>query len=716
MSIGKRNKDHAARCNEFDPRVSFAAPKSEDPLRFWTAYQSDNVLVDLHPFANGEMENSHFSGGGNWAGPYSGRPKLIEQLAPAIQAQAALAAPGTVKAMMAALRAWWRLFDSIEEILDLNGRAPVRVESVADLNSLHEAAAHRNGMRKSNFLQFVRVVNATRKLGTPRLPELPWSAPKHADPLRSLIPEEQARSIKTYLKQDWERVRRTWAHSLVLLAEVERRAVEDPESNDLPVGSVSTPSFSKEDERLLVNLQHLVRIQKNTGKTLPSSAELSDGMRKNPIFCEGNERRVMRGILFPTVEEMDIAFHLALMNSGWNPSTLANLDGNSPDLVSHHPKNPSQIVLSVRDDENDEIAMQANKPRARGATQFCVGLRKHTASPPMIVATYSERVAALRVQLKLDFQNASTKLAAMQAENREKTHVERQFKIVQRLQKGCRSVWLYVDLKGKINWINHDQMDRYAKRDGTKGTVSYLVRVVERLNDERTQRGNSAIPSITISDFRDIYARWVYTQSEGNLLAVMLALGHASLASTWTYVDNNLIGAENDEHVRRFMGHLFGELSHGRLDLTILAQLVRHGSLTPEMQMRLDEYRIAMRSRIGVACKDPRHPPAHVAPMHKEGRLCGTQRCMHACPNARFLPESLDGMSMRVEELIRISENLPRESWLQAKFQEELDEGEYLLHTLYSREHVAAAREKWHGLISSGEHMVPGLGLIFDIP
>ena len=79
----------------------------------------------------------------------------------------------------------------------------------------------------------------------------------------------------------------------------------------------------------------------------------------------------MRSIVFPTVEEADIAFHLALMNSGWNPSTLKNLDAESPYLVTPHPKDHGQLVLTSErfgEQQEEDATIQASKARARRPT------------------------------------------------------------------------------------------------------------------------------------------------------------------------------------------------------------------------------------------------------------------------------------------------------------------------------------------------------------
>jgi integrase len=709
MSISNKNKDHLKEHAGVELVASVMAPSSDDPLRFWTGHSTKNMLIDLYPFADGEYQNPHPYGVGNWAGPYHGRPELIRELAPAIQARCALASESTQKNYLGALRAWWRMFDALEVTPDENGQILARVESVADLHALHEAAAHQRNMHPQNFRYFLLLANDARKLRKPRLHSLPWIAPKRGDPVRHLIPEDQAKAIKILLKQDWEAVRRTWAHHDSIRAESQRRAAftDDPEGATR-CGEQTTP-LSEEDVRLLKNWEHFQRIQQATGLRLPSGEQLSEG--KNPRVLHDNEieLRVMRAIIFPTVEEADIAYHLALMGSGWNPSTLMRIDASKPNVIFDHPKNGAQRVLAAEDD--DEVSVQANKPRARGKTQYCYALKKNKASTPAIVATYLERTAPLREQLQRNCDAAKAELERLRATQADQATIECQFKRVQTLQEGCRSVWLYIDAKGNINWLDYNNWKRYRK--GNK-VVSYLTLVLERLNQKRASSGELPIGSVTLSDFRDIYARWVYIQSGGNILAVMLALGHSTTKSTSNYLDNNVFSAENDEHVRRFMTALLAELKVGRVDLTILAQLVRNGPLTPEMQARLEEYRRLMRSRVGVGCADPRHPPGHVAPDHQEGKLCGTQLCLRDCPHAKFMPDSIDGIAMRVEELVVMYDHLPRETWLRGEFPGELEAGEYLLTKLYRFEIVTAAREKWRGKIARGEHLVPGMGPITE--
>jgi hypothetical protein len=553
------------------------------------------------------------------------------------------------------------------------------------------------------FNTFLNVANDVRKVRNLR--QLLWEAPKGSDPVRVLIPDDQVNELKIALKQDWERVRTTWARNDAIREEAARR-----ESGE------SLQGLDEEGERLLMNWQHFHNIQKKTGMTLPSREQLLDGCAKSTLCRHGLEQKVMRSIQFPTVEDADIAYHLALMNSGWNPSTLSNLNSNSPFLVATHPKDDKQLVLSLEEEENAEVTMQGGKPRAGGKVQFCTALAKDSSSPPVIVEKYLKRIELLREQLKHDYTAAVAELSKMRgAAKTDKDAIHQQYNKVQRLSQGCGRVWLYVNTEGKIRWIEWRSMKRFSSGPRGKQHTTHLAVVIDRLNARRVSLGKRPIAKVTPSDFRDIFARWVYKKTNGNIIAVMIALGHSRISSTVNYVENNIFTAENDGHARRFMTHLLEELRKGRVDLTILAQLVRHGPLTPEMETRLVEYRNLMKSRIGAGCADPLRPPEEIAPNHVAGRLCGTHRCLKDCQNAKFLPESLDGIAMRVEELVAMSDHLPRETWLRGEYDAELEVGEYLLETLYPRDDVTTALEKWRERIASGEHLIPGLGRIAQL-
>lgn len=712
MSIRNKNKDHLKEHGGVELVEPTLAPTSDDPLRFWTNHPTENTLVDLHVFADGEYERPTRA---PWSGSFSGRPELIAELAPAIQARLTLAADGTRRGHINALRAFWRMFDQVEKTTAPDGRTVERLTSVRDLTHLHETAALNAALDVHIFGVFVRLVDDVRRLM--RLGPLMWTHPSGGAPNRKLIPEDQAKAIKIAIKQDWAKVRKEWARHDAIRRGEKSDTLSELEKQDASIVS----QYNTQNEELRRNWEHIERIQNATGQILPTTEQLNDGVPNLNAYTK-LEVTLMRAIAFPTVEEADTAFHTALMGSGWNPSTLiTGIDATLPDSIFQHPKDAMQNVLVIAPQEGEEkdteeVTMQGSKRRAGGRMQFCMGLKKNPASPPAIVDTYLKRTSALRKQLRQDGEEARIELARLKAEGAPRAAIERQFKHFQTLQQGLHNVWLYVDRAGKINWIDGKVWSRYktAHAHTKRKHYSYLDRLIARLNVERKERCEQPIAQVQPSDFRDIYARWVYKQTGGNVIAVMIALGHSSMKSTDGYLENNIFNAENDEKARRFMKHMFQELEKGRVDITILAQLVRHGPLTPEMQKRLKEYRHLMHSRIKVGCADVKHPPPHISPDHVEGKWCGTQRCLHECPNARFLPESVDGIAMRVEELLVMSDYLPAETWMRGKFEQEFEAGEYLLTDLYPQDAVDKARTHWREKIQAGNHVVPGVGFISE--
>lgn len=114
VSIKNKNKDHLKDHGSVELLVPTNAPTSDDPLRFWTGHPTENFLVDLHEFADGATKTGNPTGGGEWAGAFSGRPELIAEIAPAIQARLTLMTTLTAKSWQVTLRKFWRMCDELE--------------------------------------------------------------------------------------------------------------------------------------------------------------------------------------------------------------------------------------------------------------------------------------------------------------------------------------------------------------------------------------------------------------------------------------------------------------------------------------------------------------------------------------------------------------------------------------------------------------------------
>ena len=676
MSIRYYEKDHLKEHAgvELATLEPPALPNHLDQLKFWTEHPTENILIDLTLFAEGEYERPRGATVKQWRGPFTGRPQLIRQMAPTIKEICFGYSDESVRSLYAAFRAWWRLLDAVENEAAEQGQPMTRVEDVGLLQPMHAEFAHRSRMRQPKFNLFLTCANSIlRNLGSPMLY---WNARRDATPKRDLPPDDQAHALRVALKQAWEAARREWARMDRMRAE----------------GFVPQ---TEEDAELLRHWQYFSKQQHAYSKALPTTTELYNGTSQSLFrYKTGMSISTMRTIAFPKRWDVDAAFHLCLANTGWNPAVLYSLDAENKDqfLRPHHKDEQRYLLVG-------------SKAKAGGKEQPVSGLWKTSWGPGRIIRDWMTRVEPLREQLRAEVMNARKLYAQMEQDGTSPNELSLQIREIQNLEAGCRSVWLYVSAGGEILWLA--QRDSGGHRlDGKQ--ASYLSVLIDQINRERAARGDMPIPLVVQSDFRDIFATFLWRQSGGNLFVVMRLLNHAHLATTERYVDNTILNAERDQQARTFLDHLFVELGKGRVDIAILTHLQRHGAVTPEMEARLHEFRALQRSRIGVACKDPTHPPPEIQPKNEGRRLCAPQRCLLCKPHAVILPESLAGVAMRVEELEAIQRAVSVETWLASDYQQELSNGFDVLR-LFPADDVRKARALWVQAIGTGVHRIPGL-------
>lgn len=672
MSIRWYDKDHLPQAPSAAELLgTLPLPILESPLQFWSHHPKSNYLVDLHVFANGLVECPDYRG---QAGCFTGRARLIHQLAPTIKAAMTGRATGSIKNGMKALRAWWRLFDDVESGTQLGLAALARVEDVRQITAVHIEAARRGGVTGDKLTWFLSVVNVTLK--TLGAPTLYWDSMDRPPATRKLPPEEQIRALRIGLKQEWEMIRRRFS------------LTDRVREGDF------VPATSEETE-LLLRWQFFSTKQQEFNVPLPTSEQLRGEIE--PQRFVSTKRFTLhssRTIAFPDLWEADTAFHMCLANTGWNPAVLHDLDARSEaSFLRDHPYDNARYLLV------------GTKARAGGKEQPVSGLWKTPWGPGPIIRLWLEKVAPLRQQLESLLARERQIYDSMLREGAQGAALVKQHHRTQRLEAGCRSVWLYVGRSGDIEWLCGERA-RIHRVDNCP--VGYLAALIYKLNDGHALCGKAPIENVRASDFRDIFALYVWRQSGGNIIALMRLLNHARLRTTQGYVDNNILNAERDVQARRFLENLFGELAAGRLDIAILAHLQRYGTVTHDMEQRLREYRALHRSRMGIACRDPLVPPDHMRSAVRANRWCTAQRCLLCSHNAIILPESLSGITMRVEELLVIQKSVSSEAWLLSDWPQELYNGLEAL-VLFPADEVRALRAYWQQELLSGTHKVPGL-------
>lgn len=571
-----------------------------------------------------------------------------------------------------------------------------RVEDVRLLTQIHSEFAHRGGMASHRFRMFRAFADTTlRALGT--RPTY-WETPDDADVKKHIPSEEQRKALRIALKRSCRTVLERWANSDRL-------------------SQITVEPQDPEEANLYRHVHHIRNIQKKTGKVLPTSEELCDGVNQSTLNTRGIYMQPARESIFPSRRDADAVWHLCLLNTGWNPSTLSSLDVAKKFLFDHFKDDPNdshrRFVLRP-----ETYELVGEKERAGGKEQVVIGQWKTKDGPGHLINTFLKRVAPLREVLKKQLAQESIKYEMMVREGAVYSDQTAQFAEVKFLEQGCRSVWLYVNRNGKIDWISSLNVQR-RRLDGE--LTCYVDEVVHMLNKQRAsanaQRGQIddgplaslvPVPHVTPKDFRVWFADYVYRASNGNILQVRKELGHSLLRSTVNYLNTNIINQESSDAARRFLNILVSELDTGRIDLTILAHLYRHGDLTPEQEELLAQARALPKSRMNVACKDPRHPPPHIKAT--AGEDCDVHRCMLCLECAVLLPESLDGIAMRAEELLVLQGFLPVGTWAEDRYDIELKNNLMALRK-FDLNRVLAARQKWARKIAVGEHYVPGVPL-----
>lgn len=671
MSIRRYNKDHLkelAPALAVVPAATLAASSPpEDPLKFWTRHEHP-THVNLTPFAEGNGSPEGHQSMPTRGRPFSGRPELIEEMAPAIRAFLEYAAPRTVSQHLQALRTWWRLFDSVDRTTSATATQVVR--SVSDIGALHRQRAFDENMDRGSFGNVLATINIVRK--AKGLRQLPWQRPAAKSRERHLPPEWQVRKVRIALKHAWFAASDRWQRADELLA-----------------GRVPG---DEEEHRLLKNYKLFDEAVAKTAMPRPRSEDVRGAISKTTFNREGFSMADMLRGRYPDAEDIRGAFHLCLATTGWNAAVFLSLDADSA-FIEPHPKDPTRYLL------------RGYKARSK-SEQISEGLYKSQGSAGVVLLTLRQRTAPLRARLREELAEQELAMEKLLQEGASSSRLDEQRKVVARLRTGASSLWLYVtSASDKINWLDPHETT-YSKFSQVPGAVTYLDAIISGIN--RRQPPDQQLASLKPGDFRDAFAAYAYQLSGGMVLYVMKALGHKSLRSTQRYLDNTLLNEESAQLYRTFSNALWTEIKfHKRLDPTIIAKCSRDGDAGPAHRERLATYRNLRRSRIGVGCKDPTNPPPHIAPSFKaDGKaVCYVHRCMLCLEHAVIFPDSIPGLAKRLAELRAIRSRMSTVAFLESSFSEETENTELALGA-FDPVSVAEQVTDWESRIKTGLHRI----------
>ncbi|WIV98451.1 hypothetical protein [Kinneretia aquatilis] len=624
--------------------------EGERAFSFWSVHPELPTFVDLSPFACGQERSST---GRCWKGDFTGRPELLVDILPILREELSILAPRSIEWTLASLRAWWRVFDEAERA-DSNKEQP-RVCRVEDITELHQLVSRRMNMTVATHTAFVRIVNL--RLFQKNRPPLYWRLPTKS-PLKSEAPTaHEIQRIRLALKRRW-------------FAAIDRWAAADLWPTDLTRAKLPKPKRAE-------HVHSIYRgVVQTAGRALPTGAQAAVvlGLKECPRWLPLGE-----GIsgLYPTGDDVRAAFHLCLLISGWNVSSLLDLVA-SDDLVERHPT-------------SDDYHLVRSRKRRGNSEQLVVGRDRRSDSVGSILRTLMSRSAPLRAQLA----DEASKL--MDGANGIPS-MERRLEL-NRLRKMSSSPWLFANFKANtIMCLTQQNLYKVGK------SGMYLQELIRQINCANAVGAVKVRDTITAGDFRDAYIGFAYEFSNYSLLTAQSAAGHKSVRTTQTYLRHRAWKEHSSKVVRRLTEAAWDEIETQRsLDPAVLRERIRCGEISVQQRLALHEHR-ASTTRVGVRCRDFRNPPAAVDPDHVDGGGCRTQRCT-LCPHAIVSTDSFDLLARRQAELEWVRENIPVQSWSRANFEDELTNASLLL-GMFDTEQVNSCLQKWRAAIQAGAHRV----------
>lgn len=636
-------------------------PQGQNPLIFWTLHPTDPYLVDLTQFETGRTAAELTSGKQLWKGDFRGRPNLIYELTPAIKYLCILNRQASLQLLLEHLRFWWRVFEEAESENETSLYTVAPVHSVADLQLIHHHIAVNMGVTRMCHNAVIRILNLARsEMG---FQPLHWPSVERKRGQSDAAESWEIELIRREFKKGW-------------FAGLRRITAAEPIQANLMDWKITSPRLRK---------KHADEVYRAVIECSKHPIPSVDHVRKwtdcnHPTWMQPFSNVIAN--LYPTREEVREAFFLCLIYSGWNVSTLYNLSIEDR-FVQCHPTNADYHVLYGL--------------KHRGDSEHpCIGRNKRSDSPGQILRSLVTITAPLRRQVKKELAEVEAQLKKSDLTNSALNILLTKRKV---LTHRVKSPWLYPDPHGFT--VNHITESNLNFSTSGKGRAKFLASIIQKIN-LRQPPDKKIRSSIVPADLRHSYIGFAYEVSNYNILTAQIAAGHKSADTTTVYLDKKRWKAHSAKKIHEFQTVLFNEIEERKaVDVTILRANLEWGATTIEEIDRLGIYR-KNRTRIGVACKDPKNPPLAIAPNHTDGG-CRIQRCTLCPQNAILLPDSYDGIAMRVSELEYLRDDTPVPVWVNSLFPEELSNAFAILEQ-YDHQKVTARLDHWRSEIKEGRH------------
>jgi hypothetical protein len=619
-------------------------PHPEHPLRFWID-RGEGVPygVDLTEFTEGgRREDQPPRLRERWVRDFGGRPKFARAFAEVVS----LTRPSeeSFKAWRHSIRVFFRFLDEEQQE---TGRQVTSIEDITDaLGPKFRIWCEMSGAGTKIYSRVKTACDRMREFAG--LHPLFWPArPSDPPSLQEPVDELGMRRLFNSFKKEAIDIK-------AMFCEGERLAIS---GND-PRGARADQGFLPAGWHRRENHAWLVR--EMTRDRLPNRRELLGSHAQGLITANdaatqkhdgpaylvpGMSERGRQGIVgklrwfHPSYHDTGVFLWLFLIGTGWNLATALALDvSDEENWVDDHPQRTDFKIL------------HAFKERA-DRHQFTISMEKPEWHPYRIVRFMIERTKILRATLR-------HRLAAVLEKKRSDSSPALD-KEVAEIEAALRSPWLYhvVNKTGAIGAFHHsDSMH-----------LNDLARAVAIKHNLLQQ--HPTLAQITTAIARDAWIGYAYVKTGYHVLMTRLASQHATARTLKHYLNRRRHREHSEVQIRKWQNAAFAELSGGRpIDPTRLRLLVQNGAISAEQEARLLDLR--KRTRLGMGCLDPTHPPVHIAPDHKEGALCRVQRCT-GCHFGVVFEESLVPLARAYAELLFLRRQIPLATWSGSSLEDE---------------------------------------------
>jgi hypothetical protein len=622
--------------------------------------------VDLSEFALGAGP----SGNNMWAGAFSGRPELLEDLWSSLELAIQGRSQNRAAKLKGSLRAFWRYLDAREAYLAKHAVSLPRVERLYDISGATFDAFLNDGPDNAWKAASINHGKAIRPLIESSLHEadLPLITTSPIPNKRALpkdtASDDEGLSLIRHLRSKAIAILRRWDQADLLASQGRDLGLfaTDPQARRALSVQPTTIADAHATYRGFVD---------RSGRPNPTAKEFWESIgysvakSSQTSWWPKNQSGPVNWVdleagLYPTSSDVSIIALLCAARLAWNPSTVLSIDLRKWSIPF--------------DDRNRWVF--APKMRSGGRFQYGISDARKPSGAFQLISRLISRSMPLREALKRDPSLHRASIAAQ------------------------RSPFVGINL-----WSGPGKSFFVADREGEK-TLNNWLRVC--IDEHNRQDGAIKVRHMTCSDFRDVAAAVMFKDSRYSLFVKQLMLGHASQSTTVAYGYRHSSRQESHALVKNVVEDVLEQSKSGVRWDPVMTRAKIEGVVTDQEALdRLRTYRES-RTYAGVHCTRPTEPPPRIDPDNpQDGRtLCaqGHLCVARSCPRGVVLRDSLDEICRSVAEYEWRRDRLGAVRWLNSSAEEDLAGLKTAL-SAWPPVEVSEAIDRWRDRISSGEHL-----------